>query len=118
MPTETSMPNVETVVPPATHAAVCPSCLRVPKRWTRGYCQTCYQRLRMSGKIEVRRHGQKRPDRPFDPPRPPRYAKNYHEPTTAELDVMIAEQMKCLPPWWAREVERMMGGHLDPEGES
>ena len=24
-----------------------------------------------------------------------------HEPTEAELDAMIAEQMKCLPSWWA-----------------
>lgn len=24
-----------------------------------------------------------------------------HEPTAAELDAMIAEQMTCLPDWWA-----------------
>lgn len=28
----------------------------------------------------------------------------YHEPTEAELEVIIAEQMKCLPEWWKRGV--------------
>jgi hypothetical protein len=27
-----------------------------------------------------------------------------HEPTEAELDELIAQQRKCLPKWWNREI--------------
>ena len=32
------------------------------------------------------------------------------EPTEAELERTIAEQMRCLPAWWWADVARMNGG--------
>lgn len=29
-----------------------------------------------------------------------------YDPTDAELDAMIAEQMQCLPPWWRSEQQK------------
>lgn len=37
-------------------------------------------------------------------PRPGR-PSHFREPTAEELEALIAEQMKCLPPWWESEVE-------------
>ena len=28
------------------------------------------------------------------------------EPTQAEIDALVAEQMNCLPPWWNESKER------------
>lgn len=38
---------------------------------------------------------------------------NEGEPTEAELDAIIAEQMRCLPPWWKGEQARVMAGEDD-----
>jgi len=34
----------------------------------------------------------------------------YGEPTEAELNQMIAEQMRCLPPWWHESQKRFQEG--------
>lgn len=41
----------------------------------------------------------------------------YHEPSEAELDAMIAEQMKPenLPRWWMKDAARLGGGMPDDE---
>lgn len=31
----------------------------------------------------------------------------WHEPTEAELEALIEQQMRCLPDWWEEETERM-----------
>lgn len=36
-------------------------------------------------------------------------AANRGEPTAAEVERTVAEQMRCLPPWWWSEVERRNG---------
>lgn len=38
--------------------------------------------------------------------RPKNRTANDPEPTMAELDAMIAEQMQCLPKWWRKDVRR------------
>lgn len=35
---------------------------------------------------------------------------HHGEPTEAELDALIAEQMKCLPPWWHDSQRRFLEG--------
>lgn len=37
---------------------------------------------------------------------PKRHGSAHREPTEAELDAIIAEQMKCLPAWWNKEPGR------------
>ncbi len=39
--------------------------------------------------------------------------ERYREPTEAELDAMIAEQMRNLPDWWPEEERRMAAGEPD-----
>lgn len=64
----------------------CRHCGKATSRYNRrrGLCNRCYQIPSI--------RTQYTPDKP----RP-------HEPTEAELDVMIAEQMANLPPWWHDE---------------
>lgn len=74
----------------ARNVAECPACGETRVVKARGHCTRCYQRLRLAG------------DR--GPP---------HEPTEAELNQMIAEQMKCLPSWWHHDAEAMRNGLVD-----
>ena len=73
---------------------ICRHCARsVRNIQARGLCYRCY------GDRDIREMYPKSPVGPgqrFGAPAP-------REPTLAELDVMIAEQMKCLPDWWDRE---------------
>ena len=41
---------------------------------------------------------------PLGPPKGCRNYCDFREPTDADLDAMIAEQLRCLPSWWARDV--------------
>lgn len=69
---------------------LCPHCQRnTAARNRRGLCARCYSAP------AVRSLYPARVVRPFD-----------HEPTMAELEALIAEQRKCLPPWWDQETER------------
>lgn len=35
------------------------------------------------------------------------------EPTMEELELLIAERMKCLPPWWEAERRKMRVNEVD-----
>lgn len=73
-----------------------PNCLhcerRKPARGKRGLCFACYVEPAVRALY-------------------PRRAKYDVEPTEAELDAMIAEQMKCLPSWWHDE-SRLVDGEF------
>lgn len=70
----------------------CRHCGKPDARRSRGLCWTCYDtksiRLLYQSKDAV--------PRSFG-----------DGPTLAELDAIIAEQRKCLPPWWAAEHAKM-----------
>lgn len=44
----------------------------------------------------------------------PHAARGITEPTEAELEAMIAEQMACLPDWWHKEAAREHRGACEP----
>jgi hypothetical protein len=71
----------------------CANCGVVRRINARGLCCCCYYRL------DVRR---------IHPPTQPNTREP--EPTEAELEATIAEQMQCLPDWWERE-SMMMQQH-------
>lgn len=45
------------------------------------------------------------------PSRNPR--RSDREPTAAEVEAMVAEQLKCLPDWWPADGVR----DVDPDGD-
>ena len=69
---------------------LCRHCQRRKKVCPRGLCFACYHTP------SIRR---------MYPPTSKFVTRG--EPTMAELDALIARQMKCLPSWWQRDVERM-----------
>lgn len=75
-----------------TRGRVCRHCRRCAVNRPRGLCWTCYYTPGVKEQY------------PFTSRFAPKStADDYHEPTTEELDAMIAEQMKNLPPWWKHE---------------
>ena len=68
----------------------CVHCLSRPARAWRGLCKACYH------------HAATRSLYPA--------AGRRHEPTMEELEELIAQQMKNLPPWWRAESERAARG--------
>lgn len=75
------------------------------RRGSKGLCYRCYG---SHGKPGVRHLYPS-----LDPVSGVRSSLQYREPTEAELDALIAEQMKCLPPWWEEETRRMERGERD-----
>jgi hypothetical protein len=74
----------------AERKAPCLHCgLRTGTR-PRGLCPKCYD----IGSVRERY-----PSASNYAPRP--------EPTEAEIEAMVAEQMACLPPWWDRETRKL-----------
>lgn len=68
--------------------ACCAECELRPVRYpAKGLCRVCYDRQRRV---------------PAD-----------HEPTEAELEATVAEQMRCLPGWWAEDARRQFDGADD-----
>jgi hypothetical protein len=60
----------------------------------------------------LRRLGVRLPPRVYTPAPPRKCARPEREPTEAELDATIAEQMRRLPRWWYLEVERARQAEL------
>lgn len=69
--------------------AVCVNCRNLRKIRTRGLCGRCYSFPTVRAAF----------------PPPPRSAAG-REPTMAELDALVAEQMANLPDWWHKETGR------------
>lgn len=69
-------------------------CRHCPRRrglgGARGLCQTCFKDLAIRKLY----------------PATGRYYGNRRDETEADLDAIIAEQMQCLPAWWAEESAR------------
>lgn len=82
--------------PKKKQSVVCPNCGN-PKgvKKQRGLCDRCYSAPEIREKYP-----------PLGKPRT--YSQLNHEPTIADLDAMIAEQMKPenLPPWWEDAAEQ------------
>lgn len=71
---------------------MCPWCERNGRSYSNGLCIKCHTipEARLAHPYQFK--GKKQPFKP--------------EPTMAELDALIAEQMKDLPPWWWKEHEK------------
>jgi hypothetical protein len=65
-------------------------------------CRNCGVKLRTGRQCWRCREAQK-----------PRKPREYHEPTTEELDALIAQQMQHLPPWWPREAKLFAEGKVE-----
>lgn len=56
----------------------------------RGVCHTCYYKPGVLEKYACGKRGPK-----------PVTADAYEEPTTRQVEKIVAEQIECLPGWWA-----------------
>lgn len=89
------------VAPVATPAIpTCKKCGK-KKKLEGPYCGLCADELDRNRR-RAQRQAKDQRDKDFDS----------WDPTEEELDALIAEQMKNLPPWWhkAEEVQRATGG--------
>lgn len=70
-----------------------------PPRWLagRGLCTPCHKNLEIRDQYPLLRPRNSSDDRDRE-----------YEPTEAELDALIAEQMRCLPAWWVAEEQRRL----------
>lgn len=66
--------------------ALCRHCTRRVANKPRGLCKRCYQTPTVRNLYPVN----------------PKYMDR-GEPTEAELEAMVEEQMQCLPDWWGLE---------------
>lgn len=78
--------------------------IQLPRGAGRGLCERCYKTPEVRARHPSLAGG---PARPRPAPR--------GEPTEAELDALIAEQMARLPEWWGREARKMKGRAPRPE---
>ena len=68
----------------------------------KAYCQRCERRIAIYARGLCWRCHQKSGERDRFAARSTRDTG----PTEAELDALIAEQRKCLPPWWEDDARR------------
>lgn len=74
---------------------VCLHCgTRPAGKWVRGLCLACYRTPAVRALYPTRHRG-RRPKGGWEP-----------EPTAAELEETIRQQLACLPDWWFFEAER------------